>query len=231
MKLTVGPLPTAVYWRRRAVLLGAMLIVATMLWVSCSQVSTSAPPAATKSPQPSTPVTASGSAAGLLTPITPGSMDVLPSITTASTVPPAGPAGNPPPAPVAVSACTDAEMAVTPAADQGTAKRGATLRFSLKVKNISTRSCTRDLGADPQELYLQQGTAKVWSSDACNPLHTTNVQTLAAGDEQAFYVQWKGKSNTAGCDETKWTIPAAGKYQLFGRLGAKVSEPFVLTLT
>jgi hypothetical protein len=229
MKLTVGPLPTVVYWRRRAVLLGGMLVAASMLWVSCATVSKSAP-AAKQSALPTTEVTVSGSAAGLLTPITPGALDSLPSVTTASTPAPAvnpPPPGNAAPAP----ACTDAEIQLSPVADQVTAKRGATLRFSLKVKNISTHPCSRDLGADPQELYLQQGTAKVWSSDACNALHGTNMQTLAAGDEQAFYVPWKGKSNTAGCDETKWKAPPAGKYELIGRLATKISEPFTLTLT
>ena len=63
MKLTVGPLPTVVYWRRRAVLLGGMLVAASMLWVSCATVSRSAP-AAKQSAPPTTEVTASGSAAG-----------------------------------------------------------------------------------------------------------------------------------------------------------------------
>jgi hypothetical protein len=229
MKLTVGPLPTVVYWRRRAVLLGVMLVAASMLWVSCSTVSKSAPPTAKKSPAPSTAVTASGSTAALLTPITPGAMDSLPVTTTES---PAGPAVNPPPGgATAVPVCTDAEIQLTAVADQAAAKRGATLRLSLKVKNISARPCSRDVGSDPQELYLLQGTAKVWSSDACSPLHAANVQTLPVGEEQAFFVPWKGKSNTAGCDETKWKAPPAGKYQLFGRLATKLSEPFVLTLT
>src|SRR5262245_61645109 len=36
MRTTVGPLPSAVYWRRRAVVLGAALLGIIVLFVSCS---------------------------------------------------------------------------------------------------------------------------------------------------------------------------------------------------
>src|SRR3954454_10773812 len=36
MRSTVGPLPAAVYWRRRAVVLGAALLGIIVLFVSCS---------------------------------------------------------------------------------------------------------------------------------------------------------------------------------------------------
>ena len=36
MRATVGPLPSAVYWRRRAVVLGAVLLSIIVLFVSCS---------------------------------------------------------------------------------------------------------------------------------------------------------------------------------------------------
>ena len=35
MRTTVGPLPPAVYWRRRAVVLGALLLAAVLLFVAC----------------------------------------------------------------------------------------------------------------------------------------------------------------------------------------------------
>ena len=36
MRLTVGPLPPAVYWRRRAVVLGAGLLFLIVLLYSCT---------------------------------------------------------------------------------------------------------------------------------------------------------------------------------------------------
>jgi hypothetical protein len=35
MRSTVGPLPPAVYWRRRALVLGVLLLIVIALFVSC----------------------------------------------------------------------------------------------------------------------------------------------------------------------------------------------------
>ena len=36
MRLTVGSLPASVYWRRRALVLGVLLLAVIVLWTSCS---------------------------------------------------------------------------------------------------------------------------------------------------------------------------------------------------
>src|SRR3712207_1808921 len=69
MRMTVGPLPPAVYWRRRALVLGAVLAVLLVLVYSCSSGSNdgdgrAAPNGGSKAPASGTP-TPSGS---LLTP-------------------------------------------------------------------------------------------------------------------------------------------------------------------
>jgi hypothetical protein len=221
MKLTVGPLPSAVYWRRRAILLAALLVTVSVLWVSISSVSHSESAKPTAHPAKTTTL------------LTPG----LGLDSTAPASSPAGPAApvvtTPPPAAVvpAVTPCADTEIAIAPIADPNPAPRGATVRLTLKIKNISARTCSRDLGADAQELYIQLGAEKMWSSDACSPLHGSSVQNLTAGAEQAFFVSWTGKASNAGCDEAKRVAPPVGKYQLFGRLATKISDPFVLTLT
>ena len=70
---------------------------------------------------------------------------------------------------------------MTPVPASTTAKRGSPLVIRLKIKNISARSCTRDVGADAQELYIDQGARKFWSSDTCSADRSSNVQTLHAG--------------------------------------------------
>jgi hypothetical protein len=99
----------------------------------------------------------------------------------------------------------------------------------LKVKNISARSCSRDLGADAQELYLLEGSTKVWSSDACDAPRGTLVRTLAPGSEQVFQRQWDGKATSGGCDAR--ALPPAGQYQLVARLGDKTSAPVTFTIS
>lgn len=231
MKLTVGPLPSAVYWRRRAILLGGMLVAVSLVWASCSTASRGER-AAQPGPSASTSIAPSAPASTLLTP----TVDGLESPTTGASpqpaAPPAQPAGPPPGAPVAaVPACADTELLLTPMAAQTTAPRGAIVKLTLKVKNISPHACSRDLGADQQELYIQQGTVKVWSSDACDPHRGVSVRNLAPNEEQAFFVDWSGRISSAGCEDAQRVPPPPGKYQIFGRLATKISDPVVLTLT
>jgi hypothetical protein len=120
-------------------------------------------------------------------------------------------------------------MAVAAVADPASAARATTVKFTLRIKNTSNRSCVRDVGADPQELYLQDAAkVKVWSSDTCDTLHTRDVRTFKPGDEAEFYVVWNGRTNNTGC--TNQQPPAAGRYQLVGRLATKLSEPGTLEL-
>jgi hypothetical protein len=102
--------------------------------------------------------------------------------------------------------------------------RGGFVNFTLKIKNISTRTCTRDVGADAQELFLLDGSkAKMWSSDACDAQHGGDVRTFRPGIEAQFFVTWDGKATSSGCANRPF--PTAGRYQLVGRLSGKLSEP------
>lgn len=219
MKLTVGSLPSAVYWRRRVVLLGGVLVAIVVLYAACSGGDDSggkrkAAATGSNTPDPSK---------SLLTPTTEGPSSPAPVKTETPTSPPASPA-----APSAT--CGDDEIAVTAVPANATLARGGETTIQLKVKNISARSCSRDLGADAQELYLLDGSgsAKMWSSDACDALRGTSVRTLAPGSEQVFQAQWNGKTTSGGCDAQ--TVPAAGQYQLMARLGTKFSAAVTVTL-
>jgi hypothetical protein len=225
MKLTVGPLPPAVYWRRRAAILGTLLVVVFMLVYSCSSRSdasrkgrsattaTSSPSTPHSTPptgSPSSPIFSPGGAISQQTddPVDPG-----PAVSSDAdrSAAPIGP-------------CADADMTVTASAEPASVARGAFVRFTLRVKNTSNRSCTRDVGADAQELYLEDSAnAKVWSSDACDPLHGTDVRTFKPADQADFFVVWNGRASNAGCVNRQ--PPAAATYRLVGRLNGKLSEP------
>ncbi len=125
--------------------------------------------------------------------------------------------------------CTDGELTLTATAEPASAARAAFVKFTLRIKSTSTRSCTRDVGADPQELYLQDDAkSKIWSSDTCEPLHGTDVRTFKPGDVAEFYVVWNGKATNAGCANQQ--PPPAGRYQLVGRLSTKLSDPSPLEI-
>lgn len=243
MRLTVGPLPPAVYWRRRAVVLGAVLLFLVVVLYSCANAGGSGPKGGAKgSPTPSTGATPGGP---LLTPETgaPPSGGMEAGGAESAGEEPAqgepvggetGDVGTVPVVPPATGAdvCTDGEMSVTPVPSQTSMKRGVTIEIRLKIKNISGRTCTRDVGADLQEVYVRLGAEKIWSSDTCGTARGSEPRSFPAGHENEYRVAWNGKKST-GCagGVANGQVAEAGSYQLFGRLGTKLSEPVKVTIT
>jgi hypothetical protein len=222
MRLTVGPLPPAVYWRRRALVLGALLATVFLLIYSCGGKKSGATdneggrpstkPSTTASGKPLTPLVGSG-----------GPTSAPPAST--------GPSEAAPPAASLSGACTDAELEVAVSTEGNKTEyvAGAFVRIHLKIKNVSTRTCTRDVGGTPQELRIMQGTKQLWSSDDCDSSGGSNIRTLAPGQElNEFSFNWNGTEST-NCQTRP--VPPPGTYQLTGRVGTKWSEPVTLTLT
>jgi hypothetical protein len=226
MRLTVGSLPASVYWRRRALVLGVLLLAVIILWTSCSgpsksDASKNAAVNATDSPTP-TP----SPAASILTPTIGG----LTSSPTQFTAPPtADPSDSTGANAAATTPCADADLLLTAQPETALAPNGAYIKFFFKIKNVSARPCTRNLGADHQELYLQSGTTKAWSSDVCQPAHGSEVVTMAPNIEHEYSVSWNGLASDNGCTNRK--PPGVGKYELFARLDTKISAPATVQLT
>lgn len=243
MRATVGPLPPAVYWRRRAVVLGALLLGVIVVFVSCgggdesdpkkaSSEASQFPTPAAKNPSASPTPSLEDSADPGVGPAYPDPADLLSQDPDdGETLPaPANPttAVNPP---AAGAACTDAEMQLTPIPSDTSPQRGSSTQIKLKIKNIGNRTCTRDLGASAQELYIADGAQHIWSSDQCAALKGNDVQTLTAGAEKVFEVTWNGKqSNQCTGNSSSGPIPPTGAYQLLGRLDTILSAPVVLTV-
>jgi hypothetical protein len=231
MRLTVGPLPPAIYWRRRAAILGILLLIVLLVFYSCSNASDASRRKRVLTPTTGHPTSPSPSATQpAYTP--PGGLNTQDDNPSASPDPDqsgASTGGSAADASVQTGPCTDGELTLTAVAEPASVARAAFVKFTLRIKNTSARSCTRDVGADPQELYLQDGAkSKVWSSDACEPLHGTDVRTFKPGDVAEFYVVWNGKATNAGCANQQ--PPPAGKYQLVGRLSTKLSDPSPLEI-
>jgi hypothetical protein len=128
--------------------------------------------------------------------------------------------------------CTDAEMSVIPIPVPTTAPRGAVIDISLKIKNISKRTCNRDVGADLQEIYIKSGAVTVWSSDKCGNVKGTDLRPFTPNFEREYSVDWNGHDVTrCAANLADGPIPPAGVYQVFGRLGTRTSSPVRLTLT
>jgi hypothetical protein len=243
MRATVGPLPAAIYWRRRAVVLGALLLGAIVLFVACSGgddrdnkratgTATSKPPAsasAAAAPEDEPSFSDPGPGAG--NPSLPDPGDLT---STAGTDQPSAGPGTEGGTNVAAASgtCTDAEMSVTPVPAAPEVRQGVPLAIRLKIKNVSARTCSRDVGADLQELYIEQGARKIWSSDTCSTAKGSEVRAFPPGHEREYNVTWNGKqANKCTAGQSAGTAPAVGQYEVRGRLGAKISSPVALDIT
>ncbi|MFD0974481.1 hypothetical protein [Plantactinospora endophytica] len=149
-----------------------------------------------------------------------------------TSVEPAG-GGQVPTAPPPVdNECTDREISVIPVPSQTSAQRGEPIELKLKIKNVSGRTCNRDVGADLQELYIKSGARKVWSSDVCSEVRSNDPRPFPPSHENEYTIAWNGRESSKCANQlAAGPYPAAGTYQLFGRLGDKHSEPVRITIT
>ncbi|MER7277017.1 Hsp70 family protein [Dactylosporangium sp. NPDC000244] len=141
--------------------------------------------------------------------------------------PPAAAAGSP--SASVTPPCADSDLNLMAAPQQQSVARGAPLTLLHMVANLSTRDCIRDLGDAYREVYLQAGAVKVYSSVACAPQNGGEPTVLKRSEQVEHHIVWDGKATSAGCDDRK--PPPAGTYQLFARLGTKLSTPVTVQIT
>lgn len=223
----VGPLPASVYWRRRAIAVGLVLLLFLLLWaiwpggdggqprnaaaVGPTPSATPAELTATqpaddpgRAPEPST----AGATTGTGGPTSPAPR---PSATTAA------------PKPAAPKPCGDKAIAVRVKPERPAYAVGTKPVIVLTVRNISRVTCTRDLGVALQEVLLYRGTERVWSSNDCYTEEGRDVRALRPNQAVSSSVEWSGKLSRPECAGER-TYVGAGSYALVGRLG-KVSSP------
>jgi hypothetical protein len=104
---------------------------------------------------------------------------------------------------------------------------GGTFVLKLKIQNVSTRACSRDVGSDPEELRITHGSTKIWSSDDCDGATGAkkhDVRTFQPNIMIQAQLTWNSYLNTAtSCTKGKTAAPV-GTYQLYGRLDTAESK-------
>ncbi|WP_107653856.1 hypothetical protein [Nocardia suismassiliense] len=224
-----GPLPPEIYWRRRALAIGALVVaLALVIWLVLT-VSRGG-----DSPGDSKPVAASSSSSTTSKPAD------------ASTTKAAEPSesGTPAPSSAASSAsnepasapgqCPDQSLAIKISVDQPTYRVGEQPNFRIVITNISSVLCQRDMNlAQIQASVLSlDGQRRFWTSSDCSPVDESNARNLKAGEQALFTVRWSGTTSQQGCVGERVPVPA-GAYQVIAQFGSLHSspEPFNLTTT
>ena len=253
----VGPLPATVYWRRRWVAVAstvvAVLIVAGSFSVlaaprteetptiRASRAALNAPQ--TPSPAPVSSAPSRSSSAPAAAPSAPASArpgsgtpapattseELRPDETPRRSVPAATPVPVPPTGPVP---CTNAMLAVGAEIDEPQHRVGDKPLLRLVVTNTSGQPCVRDLDSARQEIVVWNSdqSAKLWSSNDCTNVASSDLRTLVPGQPVAFSVTWAGRTSTPGCAAPRTVVPA-GSYRVLTRLDDIISPPTLFTLT
>jgi hypothetical protein len=221
----VGPLPAAVYWRRRlTVLVVVLALLGGLAWVVLAMV-----PGGGGSGSAAAPTTAAAlTEPPALERVVPSVAEIRPPGTTAPpTQPPVPPA---PTGPTPGGPCTD-EMIGLEVRTPGAVAVGDKPTFELVVVNTSAVPCVRALDKQLQEFVMVDAAgARVWGSNDCFPESSSDQRTLAPGQPVVFPVQWGGLTSDQACTAPRVT-PSPGDYVLRGRLDTKVSGDAPLTLT
>ncbi|PZE69322.1 hypothetical protein DEJ27_08545 [Curtobacterium sp. MCPF17_018] len=220
----VGPEKPVVYWRRRALVLGALLVVVlvvVLIVAGRGSGATSAAPSASASADAG--ASSDGSAAG------PGfSRSAAPKPSASAS------ASASKPAAADGSTCTKDQIVLTPVLDKSAYGPTEDPKIAMSIKNSGTNSCHLDLGSAQQVLTISSGQEQYWSSKDCQTGGTNQDVTIKAGQTLTTpAIAWdRTRSSTSTCDSSRPAVTAGGaSYHLqvaVGNLESKTSVQFIL---
>ena len=199
----VGPEEPQVYWRRRLMIGLAALVTLIVIISSFTSGDDPVPVAASAAPTAEAVVAAPESSPA-------------PTVVVASPTPEVlQPTAQPTVPAVAEGECSDADTSIRVVVDRETTAVGEGVHINMVVKNISAKTCKRDVGSGANEVTVISGPALIWSTDHCNPNTDKDLVELAPGQEWSVKVVWIGKQTSTGCKVTNMADP--GAYWAHGR--------------
>jgi hypothetical protein len=230
----VGPLPASVYWRRRALVLGAIILVLLLGWALLPGGGDDRPrdsAAAAGSPDPTDPAAAPTGLSATAPSGVPGPAGDGDGVgaTVSPTPTPTPPPTTPAPTVAPPTACPDSAIQVTVGPRAPAYPVGQEPIFDLRVRNTSKLSCLRDLGAGQQEVLVYRGSQRLWSSNDCYPSDAKAPTLLGAGVQKTSSVKWSGLGSRPNCAGARTRI-GAGSYTVVARVGTAVARRTAFTL-
>lgn len=165
----VGPLPASTYWRRRALVALAALVVLSLAALPLR-----------------------GDGDGVLT------SSSSPSAAPGGS-PAADPTADPTATPTGPVVCPDSSLEVTATADADSYPVGGTARLELTVRNTGSVPCRRELGQGAVELIVTSGDDRIWSSDDCAPGGEQGEVLLEPGATETARASWPTVRSAPEC--------------------------------
>jgi hypothetical protein len=217
-----GPLPSQIYWRRRALAIGIAVVVIGIIVAVVVTVLTSNAGADTKSSaKPANPSPAAlppypqPEVKSPITPLPPPPTQI-PTPVSAVTPPPVLKDGDD---------CPDSTLAVKGITNQPQYLVGEQPKFTMVVTNIGLVACQRDVGAAVLAAYVYSlDTNRLWSNLDCAPSNETLVKKFSPGEQVTTEVTWTGMGSAPQCPLPRQPI-GPGTYNLAVQLGNLRSAP------
>ncbi|MGQ0630894.1 MAG: hypothetical protein ACT4P1_07615 [Sporichthyaceae bacterium] len=222
----VGRRPSAVYWRRRAVMFAALAAATLLLAKACGTNGPNIGPVAQQQPVP------------LLSTFTP-----TPTPTPTSTIPFTRYTGKPKPTASAQPAdktktavkaaknaepeptsdaqiagpvaCAKSNLRVVLRTDERIYSTTSKPKLFLGVKNTGENACLADLGSRALSFTIVSGKDRIWSSDDCQGKGTKDIRLLEPGQELFARSVWSLVRSQPGCPKGLANA-RAGTYVLEG---------------
>jgi hypothetical protein len=197
----VGPEDSQVYWKRRLLVGGVIVLALLILWLifkpsgEPSETATAASSQSAVAP----PQTASGSAS-------------------ASTSESASPSSSE----SSGTTCADADIGVEVTTSAPSYPSGQNPQISMAIANNGETPCDRDVGSLANAIDVSSGGVRVWSSDDCSTDAKADVVTLDPGQRATVTVDWPRTTSAPGCKGDQTEVDP-GFYDALGRNG-KVSS-------
>lgn len=219
-----GPLPSQIYWRRRALAIGIAVVVVGIIAAIVAVIVTSSSGAETKSAdEPSAaaapPTPLPGEDPEVKTPVVPPAQHAPPPTATPTA------AVTPPPLLKEGDDCPDSTLAVKGITSQPEYVVGDQPKFTMVVTNIGLVACKRDVGAAVLAAYVYSlDNNRLWSNLDCAPSNETLVKTFNPGEQVTTEVTWTGMGSAPQCPMPRQPI-GPGTYNLMVQLGNLRSAP------
>lgn len=218
-----GPLPPRTYWRRRLVVLGALLAIVALVAWGCSL---------------SSDAGQKNNIAGGGSSSSPSSLPTIPSETSTSPTPtgsdssgsgtPSGSASSGSQDPSASKSskvrkkhgkklCPSEDLRVTVRTDERYYKKDEKPKFTLVVVNIARSKCWVDVGSAATRFNVISGSDHVWSTADCPSGKKHKLRKFKSGGVYTTSVRWNKTRSWQGCPERDATAKA-GYYVLDARV-------------
>jgi hypothetical protein len=223
-----GPLPTQIYWRRRALALGMAVLVigviAAVVMVVVSSTGSGNKTTSKPSSQAAGPTPLPGENPEVKTPVMPPAQQAPPPTPTPTA------AVMPPPVLKEGDDCPDSTLAVKGITNEPQYVVGEQPKFTMVVTNIGLVACQRVVGAAVLAAYVYSlDNTRLWSNLDCAPSNETLVKTFQPGEQVTTEVTWTGMGSAPQCPLPRQPI-GPGTYNLVVQLGnlRSAAVPFIL---